>query len=163
MDLNSAIVFAQLVNAAYAVPPTNLTNRAGEIVHTGGDGGAGYEVVTTLYANDLATDMQPARSNNVVSIGLIFQAPATGDVVIALRGTEGVLEWIQDAKFLAVPCPFLPAAGNTEDGFTAMYISMTATNAGGAPLLAKAVPALPWKQPVNSLTVCGHSLGGALA
>ncbi len=126
MDLNSAIVFAQLVNAAYAVPPTNLTNRAGEIVNTGGDGGAAYEVVTTIYANDLATDMQPARSNNVVSIGLIFQAPATGDVVIALRGTEGVLEWIQDAKFLAVPCPFLPAAGNT-------------------------------------LTVCGHSLGGALA
>jgi hypothetical protein len=30
-------------------------------------------------------------------------------------------------------------------------------------LLAKAVPALPWKQPVNSLTICGHSVGGALA
>lgn len=163
MDINTSIVFGRLVNAAYAVPPTNLANRAGEIIDTGaGSGAAAYEVVTTIYANDLATDMNPARINNVVSIGLILQATATGDVVVALRGTEGIMEWIQDAKFLAVPCPFLRSAGNTEDGFTAIYNSMTTANASGSPLVAKAVSALPWKKPVNSLTICGHSLGGAL-
>jgi hypothetical protein len=38
MDLDEAILFGQLVNAAYAVAPDNLTNRAGEIVPAGLDG-----------------------------------------------------------------------------------------------------------------------------
>lgn len=164
MDLDVAIQFGQLVDAAYAVSPNNLTNRAGQVVDAGLMGaGTAYEVVTTIYANDLATDINPLRANDLVSIGLILQASATGDAVIAIRGTEGILEWVQDAKFLAVPCPFLSSGGNTEDGFTAMYDSMTVNPAGGSPTVLKALATLSWKKPVTSLTICGHSLGGALA
>lgn len=164
MDLDVAIQFGQLVDAAYAVSPNNLTNRAGQVVDAGPMGaGTAYEVVTTIYANDLATDINPLRANDLVSIGLILQASATGDAVIAIRGTEGILEWVQDAKFLAVPCPFLSSGGNTEDGFTAMYDSMTVNPAGGSPTVLKALATLSWKKPVTSLTICGHSLGGALA
>ena len=35
MDLNKAIQFGQLVNAAYAVPATDLANQAGQIVNAG--------------------------------------------------------------------------------------------------------------------------------
>ena len=163
MDLNSAIQFGQLINAAYAVPPGNLTNQAGEVIQTGlVAGGSTFEVITTIYANDLATDMAPLRSSKVVSIGLILQA-ATGDAVIALRGTEGIMEWIQDARFLAVPCPFLPGAGNTEDGFTAMYQSLVISPSTGATSVVRSLAGLQWKRKVTSLTICGHSLGGALA
>ena len=55
-------------------------------------GGTTYTVITTVYANDLATDMNPARGADTVSIGLIFQAAGTGDVEVAIRGTEGILE-----------------------------------------------------------------------
>ena len=162
MNLNQAILYAQLVNAAYAVDPANLANSAGQIIPAGAPAST-YEVVTTIYANDLATDMHPERGNSRVSIGLILQATAGGDVVVAIRGTEGVQEWIHDAQFLPVNCPFMPAAGNTEDGFTAMYSSLKTGTDAGSPSVAKALSTLPFKRPVTSLTICGHSLGGALA
>jgi Lipase (class 3) len=160
MDLNQAIEFAQLVNAAYGTLPANLANSAGTALTAGGKA---YTVVTTIYANDLATDMNPSRGNNRVSIGLICQANGTGDVVIAIRGTEGILEWIQDAQFLLVTCPFLAGAGSTEDGFTAMYNSLQTGDSAGSPTVVNALATLPFPQPVSSVTISGHSLGGALA
>jgi hypothetical protein len=162
MDPNTALRFGQLVSAAYAVAPNVLTNRAGDPVSVGKPA-VDYEVVTSIYANDLATDMNPDRGKNLVSIGLVLQATATGDAVIAIRGTEGIQEWVQDAKFLTVPCRFLASGGNTEDGFTDMYTSISSGTAAGSPSVIKALPTLPWKQTVTSLTICGHSLGGALA
>ena len=99
MDWNKAIEFAQLVNAAYAIPPDNLANSAGKALIAGN---TVYTVVTTIYANDLATDINPGRGNKEVSIGFVCQADGTGDVVIAIRGTEGIQEWINDAHFLLV-------------------------------------------------------------
>jgi hypothetical protein len=163
VDLNSAILFGQLISAAYAVPPEDLTNRAGEILQAGLlGGGTAFEVLTTIYANDLATDMNPLRGSKTVSIGLILQA-TTGATVFALRGTEGIMEWIQDARFLAVPCPFVPGAGNTEDGFTAMYKSLAVSPSAGATSVISSLAGLPWKRSATSVTICGHSLGGALA
>lgn len=159
MDFTKAIAFAQFVNEAYDIPPDDLTNSAGKVVTVQG---VAYTVVTTIYANDLATDMNPDRGNEQVSIGLIAQANGTGDVVIAIRGTEGIDEWIHDAEFLQVPCPFLAGAGNTDDGFTAMYNSLSTAVAPGAPSVTGALATLPFKQAISSLTICGHSLGGAL-
>jgi hypothetical protein len=159
MDFNQAIQFAQLVNAAYAILPGNLANSAGTQMTVGG---ITYTVVTTIYANDLATDMNPGRGNDLVSIGLILQATGAGDVVIAIRGTEGIQEWINDAEFLLVTCPFLAGAGQTEDGFTAMYSSLRTAVAAGSPSVVSALATLPFPQPVSSLTICGHSLGGAI-
>ncbi len=160
MDLNQAIQLAQLVNAAYAILPGNLANAAGTPLKAGN---TAYTVVTTIYANDLATDMNPGRGNDEVSIGFVCQVNGTGDVVIAIRGTEGIQEWINDAEFLLVTCPFLAGAGHTEDGFTAMYTSLRTGVAAGSPTVVNALATLPFPQPPSSLTICGHSLGGALA
>jgi hypothetical protein len=163
MDLNQAILFGQLINAAYAVPAENLTNRAGTVVSAGiGPAKTDFTIVTSLYANDLATEMNKLRATIPVTIGLVLQSGA-GDAVVAVRGTEGIYEWVHDASFLPVPCPFLSGAGNTEDGFTAMYKSMSIAVTPGSPSVTTALPALPWRKPVSSLTICGHSLGGALA
>jgi len=160
MDLNQAILYAQLVNGAYAILPGNTTNAAGQTITLGA---RSYQIVTSIFANDLATDMNPSRGNVRVSIGLILQAADTGDVVIAIRGTEGVQEWIHDADFDLVTCPFLPGAGHTEDGFTEMYLSMTTSLDPACPRVTSMLPTLPFPRPVTSLTICGHSLGGALA
>jgi hypothetical protein len=162
MDFDEAIQFGQLGNAAYAVPPDNLANRAGQTVTAGMNANqTTYQVVTSICANDLSTDVNQLRGTFTVSIGLILQS-AAGDVVIAIRGTEGVYEWIHDAMFLTVHCPFLPSAGSTEDGFTAMYLSMTTNSVAGSPSVVQALGNLNWPKPVTSLTICGHSLGGAL-
>ena len=126
-------------------------------------GGINYDVVTTIYANDLATDMSPGRADDEVSIGLMCQESQTGDVMIAIRGTEGILEWVHDAEFSQVPCPFLVGAGNTEDGFTAMYESLRTAADSDSPKVVDAFAKLSFPRPVSSVTICGHSLGGALA
>ncbi len=155
-----AIKVAQLLNTTYDTLPSDLTNAAGKAVSAGG---ANYTVVTTIYANDLSTDMNPSGGDDEVSIGLICQAAQAGDVVIAIRGTEGNMEWIHDAEFLQVPCPFLAGAGHTEDGFTAMYESLRTGAAANSSTVVSALAKLPFPRPVSSLTICGHSLGGALA
>ncbi len=159
-DVTQAIQLGQLVNATYATSPGDLTNKAGQALSAGG---IDYTVVTTIYANDLATDMNPGRVDTEVSIGLICQEDKTGEVAIAMRGTAGTLEWIRDADFLQVPCPFLAGAGHTEDGFTEMYESLRTATGPGAPTVVKAFATLRFPQPVGSVTICGHSLGGALA
>ncbi|OBH56952.1 lipase family protein [Mycobacterium sp. E2479] len=160
LNVTKAIQFAQLVNATYATPPGDLTNKAGQALSAGG---VDYTVVTTIYANDLATDMDSSRADDEVSIGLICQENKTGDVAIAIRGTEGWLEWIHDVDFLQVPCPFLAGAGHTEDGFTDMYESLRTAVAPGSPTVVNALAKLAFPQPVGSVTICGYSLGGALA
>jgi hypothetical protein len=164
MDLNKAILYAQLVNEAYATPPNNLGNRAGDVVSAGlGAAKTSYVVITTIYANDLATQKNPARGQNQVSIGLVLQEQGGGEAVIAFRGTEGIKEWVIDANFGTKACPFLASAGQTEDGFTDMYESVAIGTDAGSPSLTSGLPNLQWKQRVETLTVCGHSLGGALA
>jgi hypothetical protein len=163
MDLNRAIQFGLLVKAAEAVPPSNTANATGQAIPATYDpNNIGYKVVTTIYGNDLATDMNPERGNQIVSFGLILQAP-NNDVVIAIRGTEGIWEWIHDADFLAVRCPFLAGVGSTEDGFTAIYNSLRVDIATTSTRVVNALATLPFNQATNSLVICGHSLGGALA
>jgi hypothetical protein len=160
MDVMTAIKFGQLLSETYNVLPSDLTNSAGKVLTASG---TDYTVVTTIYANDLATDMNPSRGDDTVSIGLICQANGAGDAVVTIRGTEGTLEWIHDAEFLTVPCPFLIGAGRTEDGFTAMYNSLRTGAAPDSPTVARGIGSLTFPRAVTSVTVCGHSLGGALA
>ena len=153
MDWNKAIQFAQLVNAAYNAFEGNPYPTPG------------FEVLATIYANDLATDESRKRGDPVavVSIGFILQAQNSGDAVVAIRGTQGIKEWVQDAKFDDEEFDLVAGAGRTEDGFTDMYKSMTIGKGAGAPKVVKGLAGIPWKRAVTSLTVCGHSLGGALA
>jgi hypothetical protein len=164
MDLSRAILYGQLVKAAYDVPTTDLRNRAGNIVSAGlGTSRTTFEVIASIYANDLATDVSKKKGPTAtVSIGLLLWQALTGEAVIAIRGTEGLLEWFQDARFDTEKCPFLDGAGETEDGFSDMYKSFAVGTPRGPSVTASLATVFATRQ-VNSLTVCGHSLGGALA
>ena len=123
-DPKIAIQYGILVKDAEAVPPAQTVYNPGDTINVTYDAiNVNYEVVTTFYGNDLATDINPGRALDIVSFGFVAQDP-DGNVVVAIRGTEGILEWVQDAKFLAIKCPFLAGAGLTEDGFTAVYQSL---------------------------------------
>jgi hypothetical protein len=163
LDLNQAIEYGLLVQNAEAVPPDQTIYHAGDAININyGPINVRYTVVTTFYANDLATDINPGRGNDVVSFGFVAQDPV-GNVVVSIRGTNGILEWVQDARFLAVKCPFLPGSGLTEDGFTSVYESLRIAQDPASNRLITTLPTLPYPQAVQSLTICGHSLGGAVA
>jgi hypothetical protein len=162
MDLNTAILLGLLEQQVEGILPSNLTDATGQTLSVSYNGTAiNYTVITTIYGNDLATDMNPERGKQIVSFGVILQDPQ-GNVVIAIRGTDGIWEWVHDAEFLAVPCPFLQSAGWTDDGFTAIYKSLRVGTTASSTTVVQALTSLPFKLPINSVTICGHSLGGAL-
>ncbi len=161
MDLVTAILFGELVKAAEDVNPSDLTNAQGRVIPVSyGTAGGNYTVVSTFYGNDLATDLNPGRATQIVSFGLILKGPG-GDVVVAIRGTEEIWEWIHDADFLSIKCPFLAGAGKTEDGFTNLYQSLRMTADPTSTRLVDELKALP--NLTGKVAICGHSLGGALA
>lgn len=162
-DPTIAIQYGILVQKAEAVPPAETVYNPGDVINVAyGAINVNYKVVTTFFGNDLATDVNPGRGSQIVSFGFVAQDPS-GNAVIAIRGTEGISEWEQDAKFLAVKCPFLAGAGLTEDGFTDVYESLRVGRDQGAKSLVDALSVLPFPNALASLTICGHSLGGALA
>src|SRR5260370_13993622 len=119
MDLNKAILYGQLVKAAYGIDPSDLKDRAGTTVDAGlGPHKTKYEVVASIYANDLATDATKPGTIKPVSIGLLLWQSIAGEAVIALPGTEGIPEWGQDAKIGTKECFFLPETPATADGLT---------------------------------------------
>lgn len=78
--------------------------------------------------------------------------------VAAIRGTNGAIEWLEDAEYAQISHP---VAGKVEAGFWGVYATMTYRPVSGAVLPAAQGIAAAVGQ--GSLTVLGHSLGSALA
>ncbi len=119
-----------------------------------------YFVLSKIYGNDLVTDLSPLAQENWVTYGYVL-VDAAGNFVIAFRGTEGIWEWVHDAMFLLAPCPIQGAVGSTHDGISLIFKSLT-LEINSKISLVDAFSVLKGDD-CKSVTVCGHSLGGALA
>jgi Lipase (class 3) len=173
MNIPVAISAGLLVQFLYDVwsktpGATNLDGR--EVAITNGQPvipSKTYRVLKTIYSNDLATDIHPKKpidSDDYTMIGMVAQNKADDtDIVIAVRGTEGVWEWIQDVKFIPRPFPNVPGSGLTEDGFTDMYLSFSLTPSASAATFIQDVADLIPAPDKAKVTVVGHSLGSSLA
>ena len=124
--------------------------------------GSSYKVLATIFANDLATAITALQPDDFTTIGIVaVNEDDPADVFIVIRGTEGIWEWVQDAKFLPIPFPNVAGSGLTEDGFTDMYLSFSLVNGPSeGSFLTNVLNLLPSNAMV---TVTGHSLGAALA
>ncbi len=125
--------------------------------------GKSYKVLKTIYSNDLATDISPNRPlvEGYKTIGIVAVDRANPQsLVIAVRGTEGIWEWLQDIKFLQIPFANVAGAGLTEDGFTDMYYSFSFTPGNSNTFVKDLLAMIPSG---STVTVVGHSLGSALS
>lgn len=157
MNWNTAIQYALLVKIAESVAPSGSygTPEINQIA------AAGYTFLRTLYGDDLATDMD-AHAGDVVTFGFLAVSAAK-ELVAVIRGTDTILEWMHDASFLMVPTPIAGAQGCTEDGFTAIYKSLRIGPANGTQAARDSIKSYLDNGAAATVTVCGHSLGGALA
>jgi hypothetical protein len=157
INWNTAIQYAGLVAIAESVQPTGSygPNEISQIKT------AGYTFLQTIYGDDLATDIDP-HLGDIVTFGFLAVSDAK-EVVAAIRGTDSILEWLHDASYLMVPSPISGSHGYTEDGFTAVYLSLRIGKANGTPTAKDAIKGYLDTGTAGSVTVCGHSLGGALA
>jgi hypothetical protein len=157
IDWNTAIRYAGLVKIAEGVSPT--ANYGPNEIAT--IQAAGYKFVQQLFADDLATDVDP-HVGDVVSFGFLAISPSK-EIVAAIRGTDTILEWLHDASYLMDPSPIAGAHGLTEDGFTAVYRSLRIGRPNGSISAKDSIKSYLNTGDAATVTVCGHSLGGALA
>lgn len=169
MNVQAAInagLFVQFVYDNWNIPSQTVDLNGREVTTSSGSPvipGKSYKVVKTIYSNDLATDINPQRPilEGYKTMGIVAVNEAdSSDVFIAVRGTEGIWEWVQDLKFFARPFPSVPSSGLAEDGFTDMYLSFSLTPGPSSTFLKDLASEL---SPNATVTVTGHSLGAALA
>jgi predicted lipase len=145
--LGQAIELGQFVAAAYKLladgdPPTFAPPP-------------GYALVTKLYADDITDDVPDYKV-----FGFIARSGA--DVVVAVRGTEGLWEWLHDFQFVLQRFPYADA-GATEQGFTGLYSTLRTAPNTAAPRAITALADLCAAGGVQTVRITGHSLGGAVA
>ena len=158
MDLQAALQAGALVMDAYSGYDNHLPNYDEKTYQ-------GFAVIQTIYTNNLATRISPRFDPlcDIVPIGFVGQSTLVPtEYVIAIRGTEGIWQWVQDLNLLPGTFSSVSGSGLTEDGFTEMYNSF---RVAPDPSSTRLVPSLPAKlgSNVTKLTICGHSLGSSLA
>lgn len=128
--------------------------------------GEGWNVVAYIVAQDaLFQSGKSIIGGTEVYYGFLAQSQSATDpsrFVAVVRGTAGILEWIEDAEFVPVPHPAL-AGATVEQGFWGIYASMHLLDANGRPIGGCAADGIASVVRGGTLTVIGHSLGSALS
>jgi hypothetical protein len=157
IDWNTAIRYAELINIAYGVKPQNDYQDADKAAVQA----AGYQFLQTIYAHELATDID-SHLGEIVTFGYLGVSPAN-ELVAVIRGTDSIWDWLHDASFLMVPSPVSGAHGLTEDGFTSVYKSLRIGRDNASAGVKDAIKGYLDSGAAGTVTICGHSLGGSLA
>lgn len=186
LDGPTAAKYGELVNGAYdmfTAEPHNLTpSPSSRFLKPGWS----WTLIAWITMKDFILGASDDRFYGVV---LQSPNPATSgfDYAIAIRGTEGPLEWIDDA--MAVPVPFTPVpnSGRVAYGFDKIYstLNVIRTATGARPQVAGQAKPQTFAEQVDALVtltssdterakadtgepkgrflVTAHSLGAALA
>jgi len=130
-----AVSYGKFVEGAYAMylrDPTNLRPepQAGDVPDT-------HEFVAWIHMSDFSIDETMPKFYGFVARDKI----ARQNFILAIRGTEGAIEWLDDAACYLVPFTQVPHAGRVAHGFDRVYSSMKIEqHPGTAVQLLKAGP-----------------------
>ena len=136
LDPQKAFFYGKFVLAAYAMfktpgadplrpEPTGIPD--------------GYEVGAWIHMSDFGLDVEEPKFYGSVAHGI--QDPQSR--VIAIRGTEGAIEWLDDGDAIPIPFRQVPTAGRVACGFDRIYSSLKVIKRrlpGEAPRTAEAAP-----------------------
>jgi len=117
---------------------------------------AGYELLGVLTAVDAVFHLGPLK----LGASRVFYGWALTkgtETTIVVRGTADATEWWLDAQFL--PRPHAQSGGTVEDGFWSIYSTMRLEGPDGTD---RGTAAAAIANTARTVTVTGHSLGGAL-
>lgn len=125
---------------------------------------SGYTLVANILMKDFFGLFDP------VYFGFIASDDANPtSIVVAIRGTQGNPEWVDDFQTALTPCLFAPNAGNVESGFLDLYRSLELWNPGGkskvinlAQTASNDSNGLVSLDKYKQVTMIGHSLGSSL-
>ena len=108
---------------------------------------------------DAVFQVGPIGVGDRVFYGFLAESTvAPGEFAVAIRGTSGIVEWLEDAEFSIVT---RSDGAKVEAGFNGIYETMEYTPIGGA--AESAAVGIGAAIGSGTVTVVGHSLGAALA
>jgi predicted lipase len=118
LDPKKALLYGQFVQAAYTMfrrDPSQL--RPEPQAHDIPDG---WELGAWIHMSDFILSLKKPEF-----YGIVCREIANPDSrIIAIRGTEGEIEWIDDAAALPTPFRQVPSAGRVASGFDKIYSSL---------------------------------------
>jgi hypothetical protein len=117
LDRAQAVLYGKFINAAYAMycsDPANLTPDPGDRLPSG------FRMVAWIQMSDFAPGSTQKKFYGFVAESILN--PSTH--VIAIRGTEGLIEWYDDAMAAHTPFTQVPGAGQVATGFDRIYSSL---------------------------------------
>lgn len=121
-----------------------------------------WTLVGYLIAQDaIFRDSSTVGAGALVCYGYLARSTADPNSYIAVvRGTDGIVEWIEDAEFASMAHP---VAGRVEAGFFGIYRSMRYARTPLAFQPEPVVEGITAAIGAGNVLVIGHSLGSALA
>jgi len=127
-------------------------------------GTEGWTIVAYVVAQDAIFQAgTTVIGGTTVYYGFLAQSATDSTRFVAVvRGTNGIVEWVEDAAFVPIPHPTLPGA-TVEQGFWDIYAGMHLLDLNGRQIGAGAADAIASVVGPGTLTVIGHSLGSALS
>jgi Lipase (class 3) len=133
LDKQKAFFCGQFVQAAY----TMFKNPQGPDPLRPDPAGIppGYELGAWIHMSDFFLDMVQPTLYGIV----VHEVNNPDSRIIAIRGTEGAIEWLDDAAALLVPFRETPSAGLVAYGFDKIYTTMKVVK---RPLPGAPVPAI---------------------
>jgi hypothetical protein len=187
LDRQAAVLYGQCVLAAYKMfeAPSGADPLRPEPIGIP----PGYELGAWITMSDFVLDALVPKFYGIV----VHEVANPDSRIIAIRGTEGAVEWIDDADAIPVPFRQVPSAGRVAHGFDRIYSTLKVTKRllPGAPQIEGAAPETysgsfaeqleqlaisrererGWvpsaaegrTRPERPTVVTAHSLGGALA
>lgn len=153
LDLNQAIFWGEFIKTAHSMFSPGLTNPSLPASFP-----ASWKLVQNITLEAVVEFIHQQEF-----IGFVVQSlEDPNHIAFVFHGTEDILELIDDFEFSMIPFSIIPNGGNTEFGFTRLYESLSFIDPDSerSQSLAEFLNGL---DPAVSVTVAGHSLGGALA
>jgi hypothetical protein len=135
LDKKAAVFFGEFVEAAYQMYASDKTNLTPAPVGIPD----GWNLVAWIQMSDFAFgNVEPKF------YGFIAQnVPNPDSFVVAIRGTEGAIEWWDNLHIASVPFDKVPNAGRVAQGFDQIYDTLQVVARTAAPHAAAATePAL---------------------
>jgi hypothetical protein len=136
LDNQRAPFYGQFIQAAYAMSknpqgPDPLRPEPAGIPVT-------YELGAWIHMSDFILDVTEPKFYGIVAHGV----DDPDSRIIAIRGTEGAIEWIDDAAAIPVPFRQVPSAGRVAQGFDKIYstLKVVKRTLPGAPARAEGAP-----------------------
>ena len=117
LDKSEAFLYGRFVEAAYTMfrnqNPDPLRPEPAGIPD-------GYELGAWIHMSDFILNDEIPKFYGIVA----FNQANPDSRIIAIRGTEGVIEWIDDAAAIPVPFRQVPSAGRVAAGFDKIYTTL---------------------------------------